>query len=370
MNKIQALVDRLLARGMLALREASIMPRLIHRDFDSMATRKGASIEVPVPSAQEASDVVPGHQYPEPSATEIEVVEVKLDKWKKTNFFLTDKDENQILASESFIPMQTTEAVKVIANTIDKSIMELGKDFYGAVGTAGTTPFDDGKTRVATKANALLNKQLAPTGDRFAVLDPDAYGAAQDLRAFQDTSWRGDKDGINEGDVARKFGVQWRMDQNVLEHTTTAKGDGVVNARTDAGATSLVTKSFGTVPGVGDIFTVAGSDQQHVVTSANGTTINFYPALAEQAAANAAITVVASHRMNLVFNRNAMTLVTRPLSGAGSEFGVMQSSIVDEISGIALRLEVVRQYKQFSYEFDVLYGVGTLRREFGVRLLG
>jgi hypothetical protein len=40
------------------------------------------------------------------------------------------------------------------------------------------------------------------------------------------------------------------------------------------------------------------------------------------------------------------------------------------VSGVALRMEVVRQNKQTLFDFDVLYGAACVRPELAVRLAG
>ena len=43
---------------------------------------------------------------------------------------------------------------------------------------------------------------------------------------------------------------------------------------------------------------------------------------------------------------------------------------VDPVSGVALRLEVSRQFKQTTFSYDVLGGAAVIRRELGVKILG
>ena len=40
------------------------------------------------------------------------------------------------------------------------------------------------------------------------------------------------------------------------------------------------------------------------------------------------------------------------------------------VSGIALRLEVSRQYKQTTFSYDILGGAAVIRRDLGVKILG
>jgi hypothetical protein len=48
----------------------------------------------------------------------------------------------------------------------------------------------------------------------------------------------------------------------------------------------------------------------------------------------------------------------------------MVQSVVDPISGIALRLEVSRQNKQTLFEFDILGGAAVIRPELACKIAG
>jgi hypothetical protein len=45
-------------------------------------------------------------------------------------------------------------------------------------------------------------------------------------------------------------------------------------------------------------------------------------------------------------------------------------SVTDPESGLSMRLEISRQYKQTVWEFDILWGVALVRPEWAVRLIG
>jgi hypothetical protein len=98
--------------------------------------------------------------------------------------------------------------------------------------------------------------------------------------------------------------------------------------------------------------------------------IAFYPALATAVATGSAIAVLATaYAVNLAFHRDCFAWASRPLAdiqGLGNEM----QSVVDPVSGIALRLEVSRQYKQTTFSYDILGGSNVIRRELGCKILG
>ena len=63
-------------------------------------------------------------------------------------------------------------------------------------------------------------------------------------------------------------------------------------------------------------------------------------------------------------------MASRPLSDPMGAGGNMFATAVDPVSGIALRLEMSRQYKQTTWSFDILGGANVIRREYGVKIAG
>ena len=370
-NTLTSVIPQLLAQGLMALRENAIMPQLVNRAYESKAAEKGSTIDVPIPSAVAAVAVTPAITPPANADSAPTSVPIALNSWYEAPFYLTDKEILEI--QSGFIPMQASEAIKSLANQVNTDIMSLYKKFYGVAGTAGTTPFGV-DTSPATNVRKVLNKQLAPLGDRRLVLDPDAEGSALNLRALQDQSWRSNASSIINGTISRTMGFDWFMHQLVPSHT---KGTGtgyLINGTMTLGSKTL-TMDTGTGTHVeGDIITIAGDTQTYVVTAAaltGATTLLIYPGLKAVPADNAAITITNTTGVqNLAFHRDAIAFATRPLQNVEAGLGAITSSTVDAESGLTLRLEVTRQHKQTRWSFDILYGFAVVRRELGARLLG
>ena len=81
------------------------------------------------------------------------------------------------------------------------------------------------------------------------------------------------------------------------------------------------------------------------------------------------MTLAAAGVVNLAFHRDAFAFVSRPLQASSANIEEMMS-VVDPISGVALRLEVIRQNKQMLFDFDVLYGAACVRPELACRVMG
>jgi hypothetical protein len=376
-NSLSNLVPKLLARGLLALREQAVMPRLVNGDFGGMGAMRGTTIDVPVSNTFTATDVAPSVTPSSAQDSSPTLVQIPLDQWKEVPFFITDKQRMEIEASESFMPMNVSEAVRALANSMDGHIHSQYVDVYGYVGTAGATPFSATVADVVN-ARSVLNKQLAPMGERRMVINPDAEANLLQVPAMSDLERTGDEAVKIEGRLGRKFGFDFFQTTNVRTHTAGTAASITVASTTAAGATSL--ELIGSVGGtlvVGDIFSIAGNTQTYVVTaqatlSGTKAAVSIRPALVAIASSGADVAKRATHVVNLAFNREAFAFVNRPLAGVGNgnELGTMISQMTDPVSGLTMRMEVSRQNKQERFAMDVLYGAKTIRPQFATRIAG
>lgn len=374
-NTFTYVIPQLLAQGLEALRENAVMPMLVNRDYESMAAQKGQIIDIPIPSAITAVAVTPAITPPANSDVSPTRARITLNQWYEAPFYLTDKEMLECM--DGTIPMQASEAIKSLANNIDSYLLGRYLTVYGYVGTAGTTPFAS-DVSAATAARKTLFNQLAPPGDRRFVTDTDAEANALGLRAFQDMSFSGSAQGIIEGHINRKLGFDWFMDQNVPSHTAgTAAGATTDAAGYAVGVKTITLASAGTGTILtGDIFTIAGDTQTYVVITGDadvsgGGTVVFEPGLKVAiTTAATAITLKATHTVNMAFHRDAIGFAMRPLVDSASGLGAEIMAANDPHTGLALRLEVSRQHKQTRFSYDVLYGATMVRPELACRVAG
>ena len=377
-NTITNILPKILARGLLALREQAVMPRLVNLDYSNESAQKGDTIDVPIPSSLTVSDTVPSNVLEAPADSAPTKVQISLNNWKKVNFHLTDKQLVDIDKNEHFIPMQMSEAVRALSNQINLTVLQEFKGVYGFVGTAGTTPFASNVTD-ATNARKVLNQQLCPRDNRRMVLDFDAEANALALAEFQRVNESGDIGVKREGEIGRKFGFDIFTDDQIVTHTAGGSGTPLVNGALAVGDTSVAIDGMSGTSGfvVGDVVTFAGHAQTYAITvaptaSSGAQTVTVSPAIKSIVADNASVTKKASHTVNLAFHRDAFALAMRPLTSetAGDAYGNNIVSMTDPVTGLSMRLEVYRQYKQVVYELDALWGVKLIRPEYAVRIAG
>ena len=75
---MKAVAPRILAQGLLVLRENAVMPRLVNRDYESDAKMKGQVVDVPLPGSSKLRPVVTSHQDRDADAPELGFTQIPL----------------------------------------------------------------------------------------------------------------------------------------------------------------------------------------------------------------------------------------------------------------------------------------------------
>jgi hypothetical protein len=371
-NVLQTIVSM----GLDALRENIVLAQTVNRTYEEEIRGRtvGQTVNVVVPASistrSVAADVVP----PAVTAVTPTNVSITVNQWKEAPFAMDDQGLAQV--QRGIIPMQVTEAVKSLANTIDDYIWSLidgAGGVYSYAGVAGTTPFSSNLSEFLN-GQKLANDELMPQDpdNVFFVMDTAANANALGLRALQDASYRaGDTRSILRGEIGQILGARWFMSQNVATHTLTGTGTHLVNdASHAAGATTLTWDGGGVAPAAGDIFVVAGDTQTYMVESSSSTVITHRPAGKVALADNAALTFKADAVLNLLYHRDLIGFAMAPLMETRMLPTDNVAIAVDPESGLSLRLEVTRQNKQYQWSFDALYGGQVIRPELGVIIAG
>jgi len=410
-NTLTAIMPKILARALLTLRERCIMPRLVNSDYSVEAAKKGTTIDVPIPVAVGTKEVLAQVAGDTPVALTPTYVQIPLNQWRQNEpIGLTDRELCEIDAQEHFLPMQMAEAIKALANEVNVYILSKYKGklrgVYGFIASPSTgvgsivDPFASTGTADAdgeggaTHAKKILNQQLCPRVDRRGVLNFDAEANALDLSAFSDADKIMSAAVKIEGEIGRKFGIDWIADDHVVDHTAGTAYEGTpakvtVKATEAAGsvAIGLVDSDAASETIVqGDILTIthaiAPYDTQTYVVIGDGpyvldsatvaVEVGIYPALKVQAEAGDVVSLKNSHAVNMVFHRDAFAFATRPLLANASQYalGNQMLTMQDPVTGLILRLEVSRQHKQTVWEFDILYGADLVRPDLAMRIAG
>jgi hypothetical protein len=383
-NVLTNYIVPLLAMGLKSLRERSVLPQLVNHAYDAAPGAKFSTVLINIPSAVVAVDVTPGHVAPDTQAISPTQISMQVDRWKEAAFTLTDADLLKV--DHGIIPAAADEAIKALAEAVETDLWSRLITVPYVTGTSGTTPFATDLSAY-TNARKAMNKRRVPKVPRFALIDPDAEANAILLRAFQDAGWRGDTGGIIEGEIGQKLGATWLASNFVPSRTSTPLTAGAltvngVNAPVAAGAQQTISLAKATNAAplvVGDIITIATGPaagdyvvQTAVTLIVGNTTVNIYPTLRGSTAGGEVVSLRASFVSNVLLHRDALGFVTRPLSESapqGRSLGVFES-IVDPISGLTLRLELTREYKQDRFSYDILWGSALVRPDFAQLMAG
>jgi hypothetical protein len=381
------ILSTIVAMGLATLRENLAMVYIANRDYEGFITaaKRFATVNVSVPAAVTTRTVAPDVVPPAVTAVTPTSIPITLTEWKEAPFAMDDKGLSQV--DRGILPMQASEAIKSLANGIEDFLWSKYPASYGYSGTAGVTPFST-DTGAYLDARKVGNRQLMPMDPRFMVLDVDAEANALGLRAFQDASFRGDTDGIINGSIGRKLGANWLMTQRVPTHTSgTYAFPGTPYEINNGAGYPIGTKTV-TVDGgalgtlvAGDIIHflgltgVTGHSQTYTVVSTVGgstiTSITFEPGLVAAVVDNEDIGKKGTHVLNSLIHRDALAFAMAPLIDTVIVPGASNTAVaIDEISGLALRLEVTRQHRQVQWSFDALYGATVVRPNAWVRLAG
>jgi len=381
-NDLTNILPKILARGLMTIRQQVVMPRLVNSDYSTEAAQKGSVINVPIPAAKSASAVTPSNTPPAPASTTPSIVQIALDQWYHSDCHLTDAELKQVDENAQFLPMDAQESMKALANQVNSHLMGLYKKVPGYVGnwaggSANSTPFASDVSG-ATGARKQLNVQLCPRDSRRGVVDFACEANMLALAAFRDVSQSQDNGIISDGNIGRKFGIDWYTDDAVPSHTAGTGTAYLINngAGYAAGTTSIaVDTGSGTIL-EGDVL-YFGSDPTNsaaVVSSTGGGTVTAIvlaaPGLRVAVANNATVTRALDHVVNMVFHRNAFAFATRPLATGMFTGGNQIMSMQDPQSGLVLRVEVMRQFKQTVWDFDILWGAACVRPELATRIAG
>ena len=402
-NSLSNIMPKILARALISLRTRCVMPRLVNSDYGTEAAKKGTTIDVPVPVAVGTSTVSPSNVLVDKTGLTPAYVQISMDQWKQNSpIGLTDKDMGEIDANEVFLPMQLGEAIKALASDVNQQIIgnynNANRGIYGIAGTLsdgfGVTPFDGTNQGVsgATLARKVLNQQLCPKTDRRGVVDFACEANMLDLAQFSDAEKIMSAVVRMEGEIGRKYAIDWVADDDVPTHTPGTFEDGgtcLADGTAGNAYVSLVLTSGSTETiKIGDILTFAGDSQTYNVIGRSASAeysagvytfagtpdtvvVGINPVL-QTSPSTAAVVPYAEHVVNMAFHRDAFAFATRPLLDVSNAFslGSKMLTMQDPVTGLVLRLEVSRQHKQTVWEFDILWGSELIRPELACRIVG
>ena len=415
MSNTTLTADIIAKEAVMILDNACVMGNLVYRGYEDEFSKKvngyeiGETISIKRPTdfvvrdgrVADVQDVVEGK------------FTLTVDKFKGVDFKFTS--EELTLQIGELSERVIKPAMVQLANQIDCDCHALYKDVWNLVGPA-STGVDGGLINGwadFAKGPERLDLGAVPQDERYAVLSPsDAYAmlGAQTNLYMQDVA----KDAYRKSKLGRIADVEVHSSQNVATHTrgtavhTQAKVQGTQSttwaSTKDSGTMTLYTEGWGTVQTIkkGDVFTIDAVFavnpvtkvtlphlQQFVVredvtahaTTTSSTTLTISPPIITSGAFqtvsaaaldDATVTIVGTastgYAQNLMFHKNAFSLVTVPLVKPPGAVDVGRRSY----KGYNVR--VIPYYDGTNdvsnWRLDVLYGVKTVDARLATRIRG
>lgn len=266
------LLPKMYAGAQQVLREQTPLLSLVSREdnwqMNSLqAAQKGSTVVIQRPTPLgTAGDFTPSMTPSTPSAMKLSGVSVALDQWKKQDFYVT-ADEALNYLQNNIIPNQMQEAVRSVANAINKHLYDKYPYISGISGTAGTGVFASSLDPLASAAK-ILDDQLCPGDSRHFIMTTKDKEAYLSLDNVQKVNEMGADDALRMGKLGEKLGFRMTYSNYVPKFTT---GAGIAASLTVATAATIGDTTVSVTDGGGASAFAAGD----VVTFSGDTTIRY-----------------------------------------------------------------------------------------------
>ena len=294
------------------------------------------------------------------------------------------------LSLDDFSKRILEPAMAVLAANIESDALSMYKDVSNSIWNGGSAA----TYNRALDARVLLQRALAPSNDRTALMDPLSMAdVVKDTKSlFQDSGQLAKQ--YKEGYMGRAAGFDWSENTMLPSHTRGDAASYVCNTSTgitSGSATITLSGGSGTIK-AGDVFTIAGVFsvhpetkvstgvlQQFVATADGTTSVTVSPTPVTSGATQNITIVSAGASKTVTVAGTASTAVNTSLLFQKEAFAFATADLVmpkgvdfaarEVYDGISMR--VVRQYDinndKFPCRLDVLYGYKTLRPQLAVR---
>lgn len=352
----------------------------VARNSSAERAALGENVYVPISTALQSADVVPGMIVPEPADFDVDGTSIVITKSKAVSFGLDGEEYkglNNGVGAENILGENFKQALRTLTNEIELDIAaEAALNASRAVGQAGTTPFA-ASLKDAALVRQVLDDNGAPLADRSLIIGTDAGVNLRSLTQLTNVDNAGTTMTLRQGELLPLFGLSVK-ESAAISDTNAPKGDaaGVTLAANYKGATKLrVTAGSGNLK-AGDYITIAGDDNKYLVTkavvvAANGTIEIAQPGLRMDVAADSAVTVVDKAISNVAFTRNAIQLVTRaPALPGGRDAAIDSYMLTDPRSGMSFEVRVYNGYRKMRAEVACAWGVKAIKPAHIAALLG
>lgn len=349
----------------------------VTRDSSAASAAVGQKIEFPVVPQASLRDVEPAANVPEVKGDDIKERTLKITQAKAADVIWTGNEQDSLGGMyDRILQDQITERMRSLTNAVEEDLMSVvvaeGLSAGNKVGTSGTTPFSD-NLKELTLTLKMLQDRGAPTSDLQAVLNTSASMALRNLGQLQKINESGTPSLLRQGEIGSLMKFAVRESAGFKTHEKGSASGYKVNGAADIGDTVIaVDEGTGTFV-KGDLVSFGGKEMYVIAENApTGTTkIKLMTPLQEKVKDDAEVTVKESYLASAAFPRSAVWLATRTIPlPTGGDKGIASRTITDPLSGLSFGVVLYPGYKQNQLEISLSWGVGVIKPEEVVPILG
>lgn len=350
----------------------------VTRDSSAEQVAVGQKIEFPVVPMAKLRDVVPAANVPDGGGEEITKRTLEITKAQAADVVWTGNEQaalggmyNRILED------QITERMRQLSNAVEEDIVSVsvaeGLNAGNGIGSSGTVPFAS-DLKELTLALKKLQDNGAPTSDLQAVINTAASMNLRNLVQLQRVSEAGTPSVLRQGELGNLMRFAIRESAGFKTHV---KGTGtgyLVNGAASAGDTEIAIDTGEGTFVKGDLVTFGEDPTKYVVAenvASGGTKLRLVTPLQKAVSDNAAVTVAFDYNASVCFPRSAIWLATRTLPvPQGGDAAIARRTISDPLTGLSFGVALYPGYQQNKLEISLAWGVGVIKPEFVVPILG
>lgn len=348
----------------------------VSRDTSESMASLNQKIRIPVASVGAIGDIKPGACAPDADDVEQGFIDMAITKSKGVKIHWNGEEQMAVGANGTYnvlLADQFSQAMRKLANEIEKDLADTYINTVNYSGTAGSTPFT---SSIADSANMrkILADNGAPMSNLKMVIDTTAGSKLRSLNNLSHANEAGTDATLRQGVLLDLNGFAIRESAQVANHVAgTASANKLVGTPA-VGATALTVDAM--TAGdykIGDRITVADDPNKYLVVAVNVSdkkiTIDA-PGLKVKGIAGKVVTGE-NYTANMAFDSNAIKLLCRaPAVPVGGDIADDRMVIVDPVSGLPFQISLYRQYRQVFFEVAIAWGVKMIKPEHCAVLLG
>lgn len=371
-NVLSAIAPSLFAALNTVSREMVGFIPAVNRNSTAERAALGDEVTVPIASAGELEDIVPGQQPKNTGGTTPDSVKIKMEHSKAAPIIWTGEDERRVNNAGVYngvLADQFADGMRKLVNAMEQDLaMKALVGSSRAYGIQGKTPFGTPNNLSDFAGVArILDDNGCPTVDRQLVVNS---GAMANLRGVQSVLFKvneaGSADMLRNGYTDRVQGFALRNSAGISTHKQGNAASKTLNGGAAMGLRELALQSGSGDFNAGDLIYL-NNDKNNLYTVAEALShdsgklkINA-PGIVTSMAGSETVTSFGNFTPNFAFDRNAIVLATRaPAQPTGGDSAEDVMFLTDPVTGLVFEVRVYRQYRQVKFEVGMTWGAKVI----------